>query len=208
MYQAVAATAASKPAIAPFAWDSATAPWSFGAATANRPRARPGGDERHVRGRDALEAAVSTSANRLERVPGALPSAQSGSSRRWPEEQGETRARVREAEDQVREERSLRRPKCRGDCADRQQTARAVGETKEEKRKDREGGSPDRELPIADYQHLTVPSMVPNRSTSRSRRAGRARNSLQVSASRARGCRARLRRSRRGRATAGAGCAR
>lgn len=33
------------------------------------------------------------------------------------------------------------------------------GETKEEKRKDREGKSPDRDLPISDYQHLTVPQV-------------------------------------------------
>lgn len=32
----------------------------------------------------------------------------------------------------------------------------AYGETKAEKRKDREGRSPDRGLPIEDYQHLTV----------------------------------------------------
>jgi hypothetical protein len=30
------------------------------------------------------------------------------------------------------------------------------GETKKEKQKDRQGRSPDRELPIKDYQHLTV----------------------------------------------------
>ncbi|HVL55525.1 MAG TPA: hypothetical protein VM491_03410 [Burkholderiaceae bacterium] len=30
------------------------------------------------------------------------------------------------------------------------------GETKAEKRKDREGRSPDRDLPIQNYQHLTV----------------------------------------------------
>jgi len=30
------------------------------------------------------------------------------------------------------------------------------GETKDEKAKDRAGSSPDRDLPIADYQHLTV----------------------------------------------------
>lgn len=30
------------------------------------------------------------------------------------------------------------------------------GETEEEKRKDREGKSPDRNLPIKDYQHLTI----------------------------------------------------
>lgn len=30
------------------------------------------------------------------------------------------------------------------------------GETEQEKRKDREGKSPDRNLPISDYQHLTV----------------------------------------------------
>jgi uncharacterized phage-associated protein len=30
------------------------------------------------------------------------------------------------------------------------------GETKAEKRKDREGKSPDRGLPIKDYQHLTI----------------------------------------------------
>jgi hypothetical protein len=33
------------------------------------------------------------------------------------------------------------------------------GETKPEKRKDREGRSPDRGLPIHDYQHLTVPQV-------------------------------------------------
>ena len=30
------------------------------------------------------------------------------------------------------------------------------GETKGEKKKDREGKSPDRDLPIPDYQHLTI----------------------------------------------------
>lgn len=33
------------------------------------------------------------------------------------------------------------------------------GETKEEKRKDRAGKSPDRDLPIDNYQHLTVPQV-------------------------------------------------
>ena len=33
---------------------------------------------------------------------------------------------------------------------------RIYGETKAEKRKDREGRSPDRDLPIERYQHLTV----------------------------------------------------
>jgi hypothetical protein len=33
------------------------------------------------------------------------------------------------------------------------------GETKEEKAKDRRGESPDRNLPIRDYQHLTVPQV-------------------------------------------------
>ena len=33
---------------------------------------------------------------------------------------------------------------------------RQYGETKAERRKDREGKSPDRNLPIKDYQHLTV----------------------------------------------------
>ncbi|HVY47875.1 MAG TPA: hypothetical protein VHB21_18435 [Minicystis sp.] len=33
------------------------------------------------------------------------------------------------------------------------------GETKGEKQKDREGRSPDRGLPIEDYQHLTVPEI-------------------------------------------------
>jgi hypothetical protein len=34
------------------------------------------------------------------------------------------------------------------------------GETNEERRKDRAGTSPDRGLPIDDYQHLTVPEVV------------------------------------------------
>ncbi len=34
------------------------------------------------------------------------------------------------------------------------------GETKEEKRKDRRGESPDRDLAIRDYQHLTVPEIA------------------------------------------------
>lgn len=34
------------------------------------------------------------------------------------------------------------------------------GETKAEKRKDRHGQSPDRNLPIHDYQHLTVPQIA------------------------------------------------
>lgn len=33
------------------------------------------------------------------------------------------------------------------------------GETREEKKKDREGRSPDRGLPIDDYQHLTIPQV-------------------------------------------------
>jgi hypothetical protein len=33
------------------------------------------------------------------------------------------------------------------------------GETKVEKQKDREGKSPDRNLPIRDYQHLTIPQI-------------------------------------------------
>lgn len=33
------------------------------------------------------------------------------------------------------------------------------GETREEKRKDREGRSPDRGLPIRDYEHLTIPQV-------------------------------------------------
>lgn len=33
------------------------------------------------------------------------------------------------------------------------------GETKKERRKDRRGESPDRNLPISDYQHLTVPQI-------------------------------------------------
>ena len=33
------------------------------------------------------------------------------------------------------------------------------GETKAEKQKDREGKSPDRNLPIKDYQHLTIPQI-------------------------------------------------
>jgi hypothetical protein len=33
------------------------------------------------------------------------------------------------------------------------------GETKGEKQKDREGKSPDRALPIRDYQHLTIPQV-------------------------------------------------
>jgi hypothetical protein len=33
------------------------------------------------------------------------------------------------------------------------------GETKGEKEKDREGKSPDRNLPIEDYQHLTIPQV-------------------------------------------------
>ena len=33
------------------------------------------------------------------------------------------------------------------------------GETKEEKQKDREGKSPDRNLPIQEYQHLTIPQI-------------------------------------------------
>lgn len=34
------------------------------------------------------------------------------------------------------------------------------GETKREKRKDRRGESPDRNLPIREYQHLTVPQIA------------------------------------------------
>ncbi len=34
------------------------------------------------------------------------------------------------------------------------------GETAEEKQKDREGRSPDRGLPIADYQTLTIPQIL------------------------------------------------
>jgi hypothetical protein len=34
------------------------------------------------------------------------------------------------------------------------------GETVEEKRKDKEGRSPDRGLPIDDYQHLTIPQIL------------------------------------------------
>ncbi|WP_019142770.1 hypothetical protein [Noviherbaspirillum massiliense] len=33
------------------------------------------------------------------------------------------------------------------------------GETRVEKQKDRAGRSPDRKLPIADYQHLTIPQI-------------------------------------------------
>lgn len=33
------------------------------------------------------------------------------------------------------------------------------GETEEERRKDKRGKSPDRNLPIEDYQHLTVPQI-------------------------------------------------
>jgi hypothetical protein len=33
------------------------------------------------------------------------------------------------------------------------------GETKDEKEKDRRGQSPDRNLPIANYQHLTIPQI-------------------------------------------------
>src|SRR5690349_13218900 len=33
------------------------------------------------------------------------------------------------------------------------------GETKDEKAKDRRGQSPDRNLPIANYQHLTIPQI-------------------------------------------------
>lgn len=33
------------------------------------------------------------------------------------------------------------------------------GETKAEKKKDREGKSPDRDLPVRDYQRLTVPQV-------------------------------------------------
>ena len=35
------------------------------------------------------------------------------------------------------------------------------GETKEEKQKDKEGRSPDRNLPIPNYQHLTIPQIKP-----------------------------------------------
>jgi hypothetical protein len=34
------------------------------------------------------------------------------------------------------------------------------GETKSEKRKDQEGKSPDRNLPIDNYQHLTIPQVT------------------------------------------------
>ena len=34
------------------------------------------------------------------------------------------------------------------------------GETKAEKKKDRVGKSPDRDLPIDDYQHLTIPQVT------------------------------------------------
>jgi len=34
------------------------------------------------------------------------------------------------------------------------------GETKSERQKDREGKSPDRDLPISNYQHLTVDQVV------------------------------------------------
>jgi hypothetical protein len=37
---------------------------------------------------------------------------------------------------------------------------RQFGETKGEKQKDREGKSPDRELPIRNYQHLTMPGVT------------------------------------------------
>lgn len=33
------------------------------------------------------------------------------------------------------------------------------GETKGEKEKDRKGKSPDRNLPVSDYQHLTIPQI-------------------------------------------------
>ena len=36
---------------------------------------------------------------------------------------------------------------------------RQYGETKKERAKDRAGRSPDRDLPIRDYQHLTVPQV-------------------------------------------------
>ncbi len=36
---------------------------------------------------------------------------------------------------------------------------REYGETKGEKAKDRKGESPDRNLPIKDYQHLTIPQV-------------------------------------------------
>jgi hypothetical protein len=35
----------------------------------------------------------------------------------------------------------------------------SYGETREEQRKDREGQSPDRDLPIKDYQTLTIPQI-------------------------------------------------
>jgi hypothetical protein len=34
------------------------------------------------------------------------------------------------------------------------------GETREEKKKDKEGRSPDRGLPLPDYQHLTIPQIA------------------------------------------------
>ena len=37
---------------------------------------------------------------------------------------------------------------------------RQYGETRTEKEKDREGKSPDRGLPIGDYQHLTIPQVA------------------------------------------------
>lgn len=46
------------------------------------------------------------------------------------------------------------------------------GETKDEKQKDREGRSPDRSLPIENYQHLTIPlirSKVPELSAKEKR---------------------------------------
>jgi hypothetical protein len=36
---------------------------------------------------------------------------------------------------------------------------REYGETKGEKQKDKEGKSPDRNLPISNYQHLTIPQI-------------------------------------------------
>lgn len=52
---------------------------------------------------------------------------------------------------------------------------REFGETKEEKEKDRRGQSPDRNLPIRDYQHLTIPqikSRINNLSAAEKRKIG------------------------------------
>ena len=40
------------------------------------------------------------------------------------------------------------------------QQRKRYGETKREKAKDRAGQSPDRHLPIANYQHLTIPQVT------------------------------------------------